>query len=475
MVILKSCNRANLTTPPLRTPIRRAQNAQDERLGPPWSHALTRKRFHFFQAARTTRGGAHRTHIGASQPSHSPTPPLGRPHIPSWPAPAQRDRSHPAWARHARLAAAPRQDRRAGRAGHCRPRAASPTADPWAARAPQARGSARPERAPEPCRAPAAPQARRLAPRRSTQGCDRGARRSPARCIAPRRAAAPAPPASPARCATGGLVSARRAAGCRRSSRYVVGRRVASGGAAPAVRAVVRAAAAAVTRAARRAASPASAASAAAESRQPAHLRARALLPRPPERQPMGLKRARRPSACGCRRRVTPRWPRRRLQHCSARRAAARPAALAARCAGGHRCAPCFRRAPPVARRQQLRCNTRRLRRACRRVARRAPHARRATASSGFARARARRPPAGGCGSSSFLRAKGRMAGGAGWAGRGFERGAARRRVSPPRARQRPRRGELAPRLLACLATCSQQRDSQHFVRSTRRRWRQRR
>ena len=79
---------------------------------------LTRKRFHFFQAARTTRGGAHRTHIGASQPSHSPTPPLGRPHIPSWPAPAQRDRSHPAWARHARLAAAPRQDRRAGRAGH---------------------------------------------------------------------------------------------------------------------------------------------------------------------------------------------------------------------------------------------------------------------------------------------------------------------------------------------------------------------
>ena len=140
-----------------------------------------------------------------------------------------------------RLAAAPRRDRRAGHAGHCRPRAASPTADPWAARAPQARGSARPERAPEPCRAPAAPQARRLAPRRSTQGCDRGARRSPARCIAPRRAAAPAPPASPARCATGGLVSARRASGCRRSSRYVVGRRVSSGGAAPAVRAVVRA------------------------------------------------------------------------------------------------------------------------------------------------------------------------------------------------------------------------------------------
>ena len=194
--------------------------------------------------------------------------------------------------------------------------------------------------------------------------CDRGVRwRAPAaaRCIAPRRAAAPESPASPTRCATGGLVSARRAAGCRRSSRYVVGRRVASGGAAPAVRAVVRAAAAAVTRAARRAASPASAASAAAESRQPAHLRARALLPRPPERQPMGLKRARRPSACGCRRRVTPRWPRRRLQHCSAHRAAARPAALAARCAGGHRCAPCFRRAPPVARRhpQQLRCNTR--------------------------------------------------------------------------------------------------------------------
>ena len=92
-----------------------------------------------------------------------------------------------------------------------------------------------------------------------------------------------------------------------------------------------------------------------------------------------------------------------------------------------------------------------------------APRARRATASSGFARARARRPPAGGCGFSSFLRAKGRMAGGAGWAGRGFERGAARRRVSPPRARQRPRRGELAPRLLACLATCSQQRDSQHL------------
>eukprot|EP00966_Prymnesium_polylepis_P091728 2123254-Prymnesium_polylepis.1 len=32
MVILKSYNRANLTTPSLRTPIRRAQNAQDERL-----------------------------------------------------------------------------------------------------------------------------------------------------------------------------------------------------------------------------------------------------------------------------------------------------------------------------------------------------------------------------------------------------------------------------------------------------------
>ena len=32
------------------------------------------------------------------------------------------------------------------------------------------------------------------------------------------------------------------------------------------------------------------------------------------------------------------RWPRRRLQHCSAHRAAARPAALAARYAGGHRC-----------------------------------------------------------------------------------------------------------------------------------------
>ena len=56
MVILNSCNRANLTTPPLRTPIRRAENAQDERLGPPWSHALTRKRFHFFQAARTNPG-----------------------------------------------------------------------------------------------------------------------------------------------------------------------------------------------------------------------------------------------------------------------------------------------------------------------------------------------------------------------------------------------------------------------------------
>eukprot|EP00966_Prymnesium_polylepis_P230738 5339872-Prymnesium_polylepis.1 len=43
MVILKSYNRANLTRPPLRTSTRRAQNAQDERLGPPWSHALTRK------------------------------------------------------------------------------------------------------------------------------------------------------------------------------------------------------------------------------------------------------------------------------------------------------------------------------------------------------------------------------------------------------------------------------------------------
>ena len=66
-------------------------------------------------------------------------------------------------------------------------------------------------------------------------------------------------------------------------------------------------------------------------------------------------------------------------------------------------------------------------------------HARRAAASSGLARARARQPPAGGCGSSSLLWAKGRMAGGAGWAGRGFERGAARGRLSPPRGRQRPR------------------------------------
>ena len=108
----------------------------------------------------------------------------------SWPAPAQRDRSHPAWARHARLAAAPRQDRRAGRAGHCRPRAASPTADPWAARAPQARGSARSERTPPPCRAPAAPQGCRLAPRLVTQGrSPRAAAACPRLChiAAPRR------------------------------------------------------------------------------------------------------------------------------------------------------------------------------------------------------------------------------------------------------------------------------------------------
>ena len=47
--------------------------------------------------------------------------------------------------------------------------------------------------------------------------------------------------------------------------------------------------------------------------------------------------------------------------------------------------------------------------------------------------------------------------------------------VAAAPARQRPRRGELAPRLLACLATCSQQRNSQHFVRNARRRWRQHR
>eukprot|EP00966_Prymnesium_polylepis_P289114 6677855-Prymnesium_polylepis.2 len=54
MVILKSYNRPNLTTPPLKTSVRRAQNAQDERLGPPWSHALSESGFTFF-----TRPHAH--------------------------------------------------------------------------------------------------------------------------------------------------------------------------------------------------------------------------------------------------------------------------------------------------------------------------------------------------------------------------------------------------------------------------------
>eukprot|EP00966_Prymnesium_polylepis_P052818 1223317-Prymnesium_polylepis.1 len=55
----------------------------------------------------------------------------------------------------------------------------------------------------------------------------------------------------------------------------------------------------------------------------------------------------------------------------------------------------------------------------------RAPYACRTTGSSGLAQARAWRSPAGVSGSNSLQRGTGRMTGGAGWAGRGFERGAA--------------------------------------------------
>ena len=81
-MIFKSYNRANLTTPPLRTSTRRAQNAQDERLGPPWSHALTRKRFHFFQAARTQPGAELIAPISAhhNRPTRAHTAPGAAPH-----------------------------------------------------------------------------------------------------------------------------------------------------------------------------------------------------------------------------------------------------------------------------------------------------------------------------------------------------------------------------------------------------------
>eukprot|EP00966_Prymnesium_polylepis_P278687 6438428-Prymnesium_polylepis.1 len=61
------------------------------------------------------------------------------------------------------------------------------------------------------------------------------------------------------------------------------------------------------------------------------------------------------------------------------------------------------------------------------------------------------------------------MAGEASWAGRGFERGAARRRMSPPCARRRPTCGDLAQRSLACLAVGSQRHKTRHSVRIARR------
>jgi hypothetical protein len=170
--------------------------------------------------------------------------------------------------------------------------------------------------------------------------------------------------------------------------------------------------------------------------RQLARLRVRLLLPRQPRWRPVGFGCARRPAARGCG------WLR-AVRRCSARRAAARPAARTACCAGGCGCASCCSPAPLVARRRQLRCAAlpAALRRApavwpcCRgwaRVRAQGSCEQRARPSEGAAAAGSR------LGSSSFLRAMGKMAGGAGWAGRGFERGATRRRMLPPRARQRP-------------------------------------
>mmetsp|Transcript_51721 Transcript_51721/g.137163 ORF Transcript_51721/g.137163 Transcript_51721/m.137163 type:complete len:325 (-) Transcript_51721:64-1038(-) len=258
---------------------------------------------------------------------------------------------------------------------------------------------------------------------------------SPARCIAPRRAAAPAPPASPARCA----------AGSRRAPRHrlpplVVVRWVASGGTAPAA---VR-----------------------------GRLRWRAPLHRAA------------PSRRAIRRRPAW-WPRGAAARASARPAAApvpAPVAtrgvrvrappggtwlrVASRCAAllgaSRRCPPC--RSHRVLRRRLWLCVVLQpgtagraappaaLRRApavwpcCRGWARHTPHARpqgsceqRARPSEGAAAAGWR------LGSSSFLRAMGKMAGGAGWAGRGFERGATRRRMLPPRPAAADRCGRRAP------------------------------
>mmetsp|Transcript_51721 Transcript_51721/g.137164 ORF Transcript_51721/g.137164 Transcript_51721/m.137164 type:complete len:315 (-) Transcript_51721:126-1070(-) len=232
---------------------------------------------------------------------------------------------------------------------------------------------------------PASPQAR-TAPLH-TRVCDRGARRCRLRAASLR--AAPPPPRRPRRPLAAPLgVAAHRATGCRRSS--------SSGGwhpAAPRLRRCgggcggVRRSIAPL----RRAAPSAGVQRGGQGGRQLARLRVRLLLPCQPRWRPVGFGCARRPAARGCG------WLR-AVRRCSARRAAARPAARTACCAGGCGCASCCSPAPPVARRRQLRCDARpRFGRAAGggRATRRT-HARRAAASSALARARARRPPAGG-------------------------------------------------------------------------------
>ena len=125
----------------------------------------------------------------------------------------------------------------------------------------------------------------------------------------------------------------------------------------------------------------------------------------------------------------------------------------------------CCRPAPLVTRRQQLHCNTQpQLGRAAggwRGASRRCPQGRQLRAVGSRERGHgSRRMP-----SAVRARATDRMAGRAGWAGRGFERGAARRRMSPPHARSRPRCADLAPRSIACLAISSQQYKPHHSGR----------
>ena len=129
---------------------------------------------------------------------------------------------------------------------------------------------------------------------------DCGARRPPPAC-AMHRAAPCRRPRRPRRLLAAPLAaSARRGAGCRRSSRYVVGRRMASGGAVPAVVRAVRVARRPRWRtplvALRR---PPARLGWRPRGRKPERLCVQLLLPRLPGQRPVGFERAR-PAARGC-------------------------------------------------------------------------------------------------------------------------------------------------------------------------------